>query len=594
MNADFEKYLELVNEKRRKNKKFIGFDYHHDTPKQDGIITNLFSTDPKWMNERLEEYDNWDVFFKRAHEIATSIGKTPDMILEHWMWNYFLYKDMMKDSHIFPQDMEESIVTCGNMMDQLEEEPEVKVKLSETTDSRIGVFLMRDSRSKEYGDYKIYYTPPNDELNKIQHVGHIFPGDVNYHFFPKEGTIEVHWGRNSTKIFEIDPNEIYKDTVFRFYDDSVHCISWNHQDDEGFMWQPGDRDTIEFSFVEKPKIEILGNSQELYQLKFIDGDTNITRFENSITPNHWSACNFNYFINWRNEVYLNDKLVASHNFDPTGKRVKVKLDSKAIGDTIAWFPYIEEFRKKYDCDMYAGTFHNYLFKENYPEIHFIDPDQSVENLYASYNVGARDNDYESNKNNWRVVPLQQVSSDYLGLEYKEIRPKIVVPNKKRPIDKKYVTITEHSTIQCKYWLYKNGWQDVVDYLISKGYIVVVVSKEQTNLKNVVKYINRPMEDTINTIRHSDFFIGISTGPTWLAWALEVPTVLISGYSALWGEMKDCIRIGAAEGKCSGCFNDKDLFFDRGNWNWCPKSKNMECTTSITSKEVIDRIQPLIK
>ena len=103
-----------------------------------------------------------------------------------------------------------------------------------------------------------------------------------------------------------------------------------------------------------------------------------------------------------------------------------------------------------------------------------------------------------------------------------------------------------------------------------------------------------MEDTINTIYHSDFFMGISTGPTWLAWAMEVPTVLISGYSALWGEMKDCIRIGAPEGKCSGCFNDKDAYFDRGNWFWCPKSKNMECTTSITSKEVIDRIQPLIK
>ena len=155
-------------------------------------------------------------------------------------------------------------------------------------------------------------------------------------------------------------------------------------------------------------------------------------------------------------------------------------------------------------------------------------------------------------------------------------------------------MSEHSTFQCKYWLYRGGWQTVIEYLKSKGYKVIVISKEKTNLKGIINKTNRPMDETINTIQHADLFMGVSSGPSWLAWALDTPVVLVSGYSAKWGEFQDnCARIVPPEHLCHGCFNDRDATLDRGNWNWCPRSKNFECSTGITPEMVISGINKFI-
>jgi autotransporter strand-loop-strand O-heptosyltransferase len=94
---------------------------------------------------------------------------------------------------------------------------------------------------------------------------------------------------------------------------------------------------------------------------------------------------------------------------------------------------------------------------------------------------------------------------------------------------------------------------------------------------------------------SEAFIGIGSGLSWLSWALDVPTVLISGFSYKWAEMEDCIRIGAPIGKCEGCFNRIRL--DAGDWNWCPDHKGterqFECTKSITSEVVIKELEKFL-
>jgi autotransporter strand-loop-strand O-heptosyltransferase len=94
---------------------------------------------------------------------------------------------------------------------------------------------------------------------------------------------------------------------------------------------------------------------------------------------------------------------------------------------------------------------------------------------------------------------------------------------------------------------------------------------------------------------SKAFIGIGSGLSWLSWALDVPTVLISGFSYKWAEMKDCVRIGSPEGKCEGCFNRIRL--DAGDWNWCPDHKGterqFECTKLITSDMVIKELEKFL-
>ena len=52
-----------------------------------------------------------------------------------------------------------------------------------------------------------------------------------------------------------------------------------------------------------------------------------------------------------------------------------------------WFPHIEEFRKKHNCQVYVSTFKNELFKGNYQDLNFISPGSSVNGIYASYSIG---------------------------------------------------------------------------------------------------------------------------------------------------------------------------------------------------------------
>ena len=129
----------------------------------------------------------------------------------------------------------------------------------------------------------------------------------------------------------------------------------------------------------------------------------------------------------------------------------------------------------------------------------------------------------------------------------------------------------------------------------------LLSKEGDNYmgnklpSGIVTHPNGPIEGVMDEMKKSKAFIGIGSGLSWLSWALDVPTVLISGFSYDWAEMQDCIRIGAPKGKCEGCFNR--LRLDAGDWNWCPDHKGtnrqFECTKSITSEMVIKQLEKFL-
>ena len=350
-------------------------------------------------------------------------------------------------------------------------------------------------------------------------------------------------------------------------------------------------------FVNGPFAEVKGdpNDKGFYVFDFLDPDNNSSVHQQMMGINTWTRPYRKYYTNWLTRISRNGKIVHEHKFDLKGKNVLITIDTKCMGDTIAFFPYIKEFKDKHQCNVWVSTFWNKFFEtaEEYKELHFVAPGSVVESLYATYSVGCRDNDFHSNKTDWRSIPLQQVACDYLGLEYKEIIPSIGIPIGKRPIKEKYVTISEYSTFQSKFWLYPNGWQTIVDYLIDElGYKVVVISKEKTNLKRVVDWTNSTIELAIKYIAHSDFYIGVSTGPSWLAWALKVPTILISGFTTDWAEMQNCERV-INKNVCHGCFNDPDTKLDRGDWRWCPRHKDtprqFECTKTITPDMVIKTI-----
>jgi autotransporter strand-loop-strand O-heptosyltransferase len=363
---------------------------------------------------------------------------------------------------------------------------------------------------------------------------------------------------------------------------------------------------INFHFVRGPWVEITGPKSADYKVEFIDNKTGQVKFSTTIKNNCWCKCSIEYFIEWKIVIYENNKLWYEYLYNATNKRVYIALDSKALGDSLSWFPYAEEFRKKHNCKVVVSSFMNDMFIDQYPELEFVNPGTNVENLFAMHSIGLFYNEDGSVNNlknpiDPKTQTMQKMCSDILGLDYREVKPKI---KKRTPYiepNLKQVCIGVFGTAQSKFWNNPTGWQDVVDWLNNRGYTVKLVSKEGDDYmgnklpKGIVKHPNGPLEYVMDEMLKSKAFIGIGSGLSWLSWSLNVPTVLISGFSYDWAEMQDCIRITTPKGKCEGCFNRLKL--DAGDWNWCPDHKGterqFECTKSITSEMVIKELEKFL-
>jgi len=360
------------------------------------------------------------------------------------------------------------------------------------------------------------------------------------------------------------------------------------------------------NFVKGAFLEIKGSKKAEYKVEFIDNKTGKIKFSTTIGNNCWCKCNIEYFVEWKIVIYENNKLWYEYIYNAKNTRVYISLDSRALGDSLSWFPYVDEFRKKHNCKVVVSTFMNDMFINQYPELEFVTPGTNVTDLYAMYSVGLfynEDGTVNGLKNpiDPKHQTMQKMCTDILGLEYTEIKPKI--KERKLHIDPnlKQVCIGAFGTAQSKFWNNPTGWQDVVDWLNNRGYTVKLLSKEGDDYmgnklpNGIIQHPNGPLELVMDEMLKSKAFIGIGSGLSWLSWGLKVPTVLISGFSYDWAEMQDCIRIAAPKGKCEGCFNRVKL--DPSDWNWCPDHKGterqFECTKSITSEMVIKELEKFL-
>jgi len=340
-------------------------------------------------------------------------------------------------------------------------------------------------------------------------------------------------------------------------------------------------------------IEIQGISEDKFTIEIYEKDNLV--YNNKLKLNSWIKLNKQYFCDYKFLIKQNDNIIAEDYLRLKNKRVYISFESKSLGDNLAWIPYCEEFRKKHECELIVSTFWNEFFKLTYPEIEFVHPGDIVNNITALYRIGwFWDVDKEPERPN--LIPLQKSASNILGLDFREIKPEISFKPKK-VYDFKYVTIATHSTAGCKYWHYPNGWQDIVDFLNNKGFKVIHVSKEKTDLKNVIQIEDDSIENTMSVINYSEFFIGLSSGLSWLSWAIGKHVVMISNFTENDHEFtSNCTRITNPD-VCNGCWNNPMFKFDKGDWYWCPEHKGtdrqFECHKSITSEMVINKIKHLL-
>jgi ADP-heptose:LPS heptosyltransferase len=375
-------------------------------------------------------------------------------------------------------------------------------------------------------------------------------------------------------------------------------------------------------------LEISGDTSELFVVKFIDKQTDTVLHTDTLMSGYWTRTNIEYYVDWLVTVHtLDGILVYEHSMNLENELVLVNITSMSLGDVISWIPYCEEFRKKHNCKLIVKSSVSDLFSSSYPEIIWVKPDDIIEYsdlIYSTYTIfvgidsdthksGIKKlNNFYSKKTPIKfidnltffnrsihpehplLIPLQKISANILGIDFKEIRPVINPVNNERPIEKKYVCISEFASANgMKVWQNQIGWKTIVDELKNMGYEVVSISKEKTELKNVIKQNgNRPLSERVWYLQHCEFFIGMSSGLSWLAWASGAKVVLISGHSKKWLEFSEnCLRINN-ENVCNGCHNivehvDKFCCYHE---SFCPENKNFICTRSISPKMVLDEIK----
>lgn len=359
------------------------------------------------------------------------------------------------------------------------------------------------------------------------------------------------------------------------------------------------KNQININYLYGPKVEILGDDDKTYFIEFKDKKGN-TYHSDTIKNNMWTQCNIEYYVDWC--IYINGKLYERLNIE--GENVLISLDSKSWGDTLAWAPYVVEFQKKHNCNVFLSTFHNdwFIGNKHYENINFINPG-TVVNCIKHLKIGwfkGEDGKWSKtnlNPNTVNLIPLQQTASDILGLEFKELNYGVKYKDESNFIGDKYVVIGTQSTSGCKEWDIKK-WEELAKKLNEIGYKVVTSSKNPLYIKNTINDATDSFDRICTLLNHAEFFIGLSSGLSWLNWSLNKKTLMIAGFSEEWHEFKNnCFRI-KPNTPCIKCWNDSEFMFDAGDWNWCPvykgTNKQFICQKSISVDSVFEQCKKLLK
>jgi autotransporter strand-loop-strand O-heptosyltransferase len=351
---------------------------------------------------------------------------------------------------------------------------------------------------------------------------------------------------------------------------------------------------INISYLEGPKVEILGEDFQQYLVEFLDENDNVVH-SSTITNNMWTSCNRKYYTKWK--IKINGNIVDE--FSLNNKTVLISMESKSIGDTIAWAPYVVEFSKKHNCKVYFSTFHNSWFDghEPYKDIVFIKPGESVK-CDVVYRLGwmrsseNKWNDFDWYPNYPNTQELQKTATDILGLDFKELNYGINFTPKHKPYNMKYVVLSPESTAGCKEWTY-DSWVLIAKMLKEIGIKPIVVTNKKYKMKDVICVYDRPLNEVMNILYHAEFLIGLSSGLSWINWVLGKHTVMISGFTPKNHEFQTNITRIQNEHSCNSCWSNINFTFDAGDWDWCPIWKGTDkqhiCSKSISPLTVFNSL-----
>jgi autotransporter strand-loop-strand O-heptosyltransferase len=369
-----------------------------------------------------------------------------------------------------------------------------------------------------------------------------------------------------------------------------------------------DKIRYDFNYGCRVELPTLAEGKK-WKVRYTDMVTSNIIFEAESTGGSYQSTKL-YFVPLKIELWKNDKKVFTHELCLKDKLVQVQIPVGTLGDVIAWFPYVDLFQKKHGCKLVCtiSELVRPLFEGVYPNIEFASQETALpmqKDFYASYRLGLYFDDWNCTHQpvDFRYVGLHKTAAYILDVEPIEAPPKLDIVNTEREIKEPYVCIAVQSSTQSKYWNNPYGWYEIVRWLNEAGYRVLCIDKEPVwgqgsnwnYIPNGAEDFTgaKPLIERVALLKHAEFFIGLSSGLAWLAWAAGTPTVMISGFTHPNNEFQTPYRVFNHH-TCNSCWNDPKQIFDHHDFMWCPRhrgtDRQFECTRLIT----VDHVKSLIR
>ncbi|QDH18034.1 autotransporter strand-loop-strand O-heptosyltransferase [Swingsia samuiensis] len=374
--------------------------------------------------------------------------------------------------------------------------------------------------------------------------------------------------------------------------------------------QKGPND-IRFDFMDGCRIWLPEPAH--WHVRLRDTHTNTVIFDDALFSSGLLQTEKRYFFPLELTIWKNQEEIFSHVFSLENKKILVSMHLGALGDHIAWIEHVSAFSKIHNCriDCCVSPALIPLFEKEYPHITFITNKelQKENDYYAHYKVMIFANDLERKyqPNDYRQSGLVHTAPYILGLPPIERKPHITLENNDRPLEEPYICIATQASGLYKYWLNPHGWPNIIQFLQKQGYRIVCIDqskgKGQENIWNMLpkdvidETGDKPLTERARWLKHADFFIGLSSGLSWLAWTVNTPVVMISGFTEPFNEFFTPYRV-INRHVCTGCANDTSQLLDRNDPLFCPYFKGtdrmFECSYMITPEHVISTLRPLLK
>jgi autotransporter strand-loop-strand O-heptosyltransferase len=358
---------------------------------------------------------------------------------------------------------------------------------------------------------------------------------------------------------------------------------------------------IAFDFNDGCRV-LVPEADKPWRVRLSDLDTGNILFDTELKAGRINSTK-RYYVRFRVEVWVEGKELLVHDYSAKNREILIQFPVGTLGDSMGWFPYAIKFKEQHCCKLSCAIGEKLipLFRGAYQDVTFI-PHEEVkpERYYATYSLGLffDDKDGVYQPCDFRHVGLHRTAGYILGVDPTEVAPRIDVGDEERPIAEPYVCIAVQSTTQCKYWNNPHGWREIVAFLKDRGYRVICIDQRPTHGHGLIwNHIpngaedqtgDRPLQERARWLKHAEFFVGLSSGLSWLAWACGIPVVMISGFTHPTNEFDTLHRVINYHA-CNSCWNDSRVRFDHKDFLWCPRHKDtprqFECTRLITADQV---------